>query len=88
MLNSTRHWRPMLNGYSGYRPLSYYETGAAISDFPSPASIDWLRRKGVTHVFVHVDAYDGPIANRLASTPGLKQIAVAHGVVLYRLESS
>ena len=22
MVNSTRHWRPMLNGYSGFRPAS------------------------------------------------------------------
>ena len=39
MPNSTRHWRPMLNGYSGYRPPSYYATADAVSSFPSPQSL-------------------------------------------------
>src|SRR4029079_18108883 len=34
MLNSTRHWQPLLNGYSGYQPASYAETFNAIQSFP------------------------------------------------------
>ena len=33
MLNSTRHWHPMFNGYSGFSPPSYTETFKAIQDF-------------------------------------------------------
>src|SRR5262249_12143653 len=34
MVNSTMHWRPMLNGYSGFRPDSYDATFHAIERFP------------------------------------------------------
>ena len=31
MINSTRHWRPMLNGYSGSAPGSFYEHARALA---------------------------------------------------------
>ena len=86
MLNSTRHWRPMLNGYSGYRPASYYETADALAGFPSDASIDWLRRRGVAHLFVQLGAYDDGVPVRLASTPGVYEVAADRGIALYRLD--
>ena len=87
MLNSTRHWRPMLNGYSGYRPASYYRTAEALADFPSAASVEWLRRQGVTHLFVHLDAYADGVTARLAAMPGVREVAADRGIVLYRLDS-
>lgn len=87
MLNSTRHWRPMLNGYSGYRPASYYRSAEALADFPSPASVEWLRRQGVTHLFVHLDAYDESVTAKLAAMPGVHDVASDRGIVLYRLDS-
>jgi hypothetical protein len=39
MLNSTRHWRPILNGYSGLRPGSYNDTYRAIQNFPDVKSL-------------------------------------------------
>ena len=44
MINSTRHWRPMLNGYSGSAPGSFYEHARALATFPDPAAIAALRR--------------------------------------------
>jgi hypothetical protein len=85
MLNSTRHWRPMLNGYSGYRPPSFYDTADAVQPFPAASSIQWLRQRGVTHVFVHLDAYDEGMAARLAAIPALREVASERAVTLYRL---
>jgi hypothetical protein len=52
MLASTRFWKPMLNGYSGFKPPSFYRAVDALANFPDPASIQYLRDLGVTHVVV------------------------------------
>ena len=36
MVNSTKHWRPMLNGYSGFMPKSYEKSYEATRGFPGP----------------------------------------------------
>ena len=53
LLESTHHWRPMLNGYSGLVPASYVEHYRELRGFPDARAIDALRAAGVTHVFVH-----------------------------------
>jgi hypothetical protein len=53
MLNSTRNWRPMLNGYSGYYPPSYVRSVEALRAFPGYDAIAYLHVHGVTHVIVH-----------------------------------
>ena len=58
MLYSTRSFTPMLNGYSGFTPQSYLRHVEALRPFPDPASIDYLREVGVTHVVV-----DGPFVS-------------------------
>jgi len=52
MLATTRSWQPMLNGYSGFKPASYYEHVRRLASFPDQASIDYLRGLGVTHVLI------------------------------------
>ena len=86
MLNATRHWRPMLNGYSGYRPQSYYQTAEALTTFPSPESLAWLQRRAVTHVFVQLDAYDDGMPQRLAAAHLLQFVATDRGTALFRIE--
>jgi hypothetical protein len=86
MLNSTHHWRPMLNGYSGYRPPSFYETAEGVQAFPAPASIAWLQRRGVTHVFMAMGAYDDQMPIRLAAVPELHQVASDRNITLFRLD--
>jgi hypothetical protein len=51
MINSTRHFRPMLNGYSGFAPASFHEHIQALATFPAPAAIAALKAFGVTHAF-------------------------------------
>ena len=56
MVYSTRYWRPMLNGYSGFRPASYDKAYEAARGFPSDDSLIALSALGVTHVVVHQQA--------------------------------
>jgi hypothetical protein len=53
VLNSTAHWRPLLNGYSGYTPASYRRLAWILWYFPREAAIAEMRKAGVTHFMVH-----------------------------------
>jgi hypothetical protein len=53
VLNSTAHWRPLLNGYSGYTPASYRRLAWILWYFPRDEAIAAMRDAGVTHVMVH-----------------------------------
>jgi hypothetical protein len=55
MLCSTRHWRPILNGYSGHIPPLYQQHLESLRGFPDEPSIRYLRAMKVTHVIVHAD---------------------------------
>jgi hypothetical protein len=89
MVNSTRHWKPMLNGYSGFRPPSYERSYEAMRGFPSDDSLLQLHALGVTHIVVHQramnqgqpdDRYD-PYEN----IPSLRMIARDDDVLIYRM---
>lgn len=56
MLNATRHWRPLVNGYSGLTPRTYRFTNATLAQFPDAASFELLRALRVSHVVLHTDA--------------------------------
>jgi len=53
MFWSTRHWRPLVNGYSGYTPRDYDDTVKLMDTFPDEASIARLRALNVGHILVH-----------------------------------
>ena len=53
MYFSVWHWRPIVNGYSGYIPESYVAVIPDLMEFPRGDSIAALRRRGVTHVTVN-----------------------------------
>ena len=54
---STFHWKPLLNGYSGYYPRSYLERLDSLEKFPESQAIERLRDEDVTYVIVHADTY-------------------------------
>jgi hypothetical protein len=89
VLNSTAHWRPLMNGYSGYTPATYREVAWPFWNFPAAASIDAMRAAGVTHVVVHPDRFeaDGPEVLRQAlANPHLERLAVSRGnTTLFRM---
>ena len=39
MVNSTRHWQPLLNGYSDYIPPDFRELAVTLASFPSPREL-------------------------------------------------
>ena len=41
------HWAPMINGYSGFMPRSYESYPQEVGDFPGPAALAGLARRGV-----------------------------------------
>jgi hypothetical protein len=89
MLNSTRHWHPMLNGYSGFQPPSYAETFNAIQGFPDAAALTALHDRGVTHIVVHADGFRGAFGverfESIAHSPSLLRLAEDGDIQIYKL---
>ena len=85
MLNSTMHWRPILNGYSGFQPASFHRNAEALAEFPDHRSMAMLRQIGVTHVFVHADELSADALERLANTSALERVETFGTIRLYRL---
>lgn len=56
---STVHWRPVVNGYSGFFPPHYSRLGVALRDIARHPDLSWeaIRASGATHVIVHEAAY-------------------------------
>jgi hypothetical protein len=86
MLNSTAHWRPLVNGYSGFAPASYYEHYRQLASFPSAESAAALQRLGVTHAFVHADAMAAERVGDVDRLPGFERVASEGALVLYRIK--
>jgi hypothetical protein len=53
MFWSRLHWHRLVNGQSGFFPPWYRDFEIASGQFPVPASIAFLRSRGVRHVIVH-----------------------------------
>lgn len=89
MVNSTRHWRPLLNGYSGFRPASYGESYDLMRKFPSDDSLIELVSRGVSHIVVHQRAMNHGAPddryNPFESIASLQLVARDDDVLIYRL---
>jgi hypothetical protein len=92
VLNSTAHFRQILNGYSGYTPDSYIRHAAEFAGFPDEPALHAMRKAGATHVMVHAKRlYHSPernaaILDQIAASPALERMAIGRdGVTLYRL---
>lgn len=88
MVNSTRHWRPMLNGYSGFRPNSYEQSYNLLRKFPSDEALIGLTTMGVTHIVVHQREMGGGAAdayNPFQSVASLQMVARDDDIIVYRL---
>ena len=53
MFNSTWHWQPIVNGYSGFFPNTFLELALNTERFPDDVSIAYLKRRGVDLIVVH-----------------------------------
>jgi hypothetical protein len=91
VLNSTAHWKPLVNGYSGFVPAGYPGIAAALRDFPGDRSRAELQRLGVSHVVVHLDAYRGragEVVSSLNAATWLTLVASGNQIRVYRLVTS
>jgi hypothetical protein len=77
MVASTLHWRPLLNGYSGFVPASYAHHVERLRAFPAPEALAYLEEIGVTHVVLEGGAFP--------AIPALEPVAVQGGVGIFRV---
>jgi hypothetical protein len=89
VLNSTAHWRPLMNGYSGYTPESYRRVAWTFWYFPRDHAIQAMREAGVTHFTVHPQRFGNGAAETLAVLAKrqdieLVAIGARGGIRLYR----
>jgi hypothetical protein len=79
MYRSTRHWQPLINGYSGKYPNSYIELLYDMRSFPDTKTIAELKRRGVTVLVLHEEQGTRPsytyAVERLVRDPSIKVIA-------------
>lgn len=54
---STFHWKPLVNGYSGFMPQSYANRLAVTRPFPTDEALQWLRHDRVRYLIVHLYRY-------------------------------
>jgi hypothetical protein len=75
------HWQNLVNGNSGFFPPSYVELLERERDFPSDASLNYLRSRGVQYLTMHgrftnPDRYRNTVA-MLDARPDLELVAAA-----------
>jgi hypothetical protein len=73
---STFHWKPLLNGYSGYYPPRYLRRLDTLETFPDPQSLDALRTEDVRYIVVHAVQYRPAEYRRIVEE--LVQLGLAH----------
>jgi hypothetical protein len=57
MLDSTVHWKPLVNAYSDHIPDDFDQRLDVIADFPTEASLRDLARDKVRYAVIHLDTY-------------------------------
>lgn len=68
MYYSTMHWKPLVNGYSGFAPPSYRELLTMLDGFPDDRAIAYLRTRHVRYLLVHQPFYiEGHYADDVAA---------------------
>jgi hypothetical protein len=75
MFHSTFHWRPLLNGYSGYYPPSYDPVIALADALPDAHALEILvRATGLRYVIVHLADLDFVQRRAWADPLGFKRL--------------
>ncbi len=73
---SLQHWKPLVNGYSGYYPPDYIQTMVRMEMFPDDTSLARLRAHDVRYIVVHKAFFEPEqytkLLLRMASLPELR----------------
>jgi len=79
MFNSTWHWQPIVNGYSGFFPKSFYELSEQMASFPDDQSIAYLKSRDVDLIVVHAGLMErdkfGDMTAALLARPDIEAMA-------------
>jgi len=69
MFYSTRHWRRLVNGYSGGAPASYEFLTEALNDIPTRPDAAWqaVARSGASHLIVHEGFFKADFGRRISA---------------------
>ena len=86
MLNSTDHWQPLVNGYSGFQPPSFYANAAVLQSFPGDEAFTRMRQLGVTHIVVNGGQMPPGTLEALATRNDLEQLDAFGAIVLFRIK--
>ena len=65
MLDSTIHWKPLVDGYSDYIPPDFDARAEALADFPSVSSLTDMKRDRVRYAVVHLEPYEAAMRTDL-----------------------
>jgi hypothetical protein len=92
MVNSTRHWQPLVNGYSDYIPPDFRTLAVTLASFPSPESFAALRQRRARYLVIHRDLYGLQTAAQIESRltpylPYLRDIASDDRVRIFEIVS-
>jgi hypothetical protein len=90
MFYSRRHWRPIVNGYSGGQPTDYALLDMTLQDFATRPETAWtvLRGSGATHVVVHESYYAAGLGARASDwlrANGAREITVVQNDRVFQL---
>ena len=86
MMVATAFWKPMVNGYSGYMPVRYFEHTANLEGFPDERSIQYLQRLGVTRVLVDSRNMPARVLDRLPQVSELSMIDTDGNLKIFALK--
>jgi hypothetical protein len=85
MLNSTAHWKPLVNGYSGFVAPQYGERVGRFASFPRADALAALRSAGVRYAVVHASNAPQVFAEAM-HTPGLSLLWEEPGIRVFRID--
>jgi len=88
VIASTTHFQPMLNGYSGFTPASYFIHAAVARRFPSAESVREFGYLGVTHLVVHAARLGDGVVAQLEATGAVRLVAREGDDRLYALTAA
>ena len=86
---STIHWKQMVNGYSSYFPPTYSELATVMEEFPSIASIDYIKNRKITVILVNKNQYGerwNTVHESMNRLPAIKLFKQFENVNVYRIE--
>ena len=65
MLDSTVHWKPLVDAYSDHIPADFDAKAEALADFPSLTSLHEMKRDRVRYAVVHFEPYSDEMRSDL-----------------------